>query len=90
MLTTLILCVFLTAQITYLVVDAVILDRTRSWLTERGLWFYVLGCPWCLSAWIAAGLVAFNGLPALSWGAVWWGGVAAYFVGQWLATKPYS
>ena len=54
MLTTLTLCVFLTAQLTYLVVDSVILDRPRSWLTERGR-FYVLGCPWCLSAWVAAG-----------------------------------
>ncbi|HPK13796.1 MAG TPA: hypothetical protein PLP55_14120 [Phycicoccus elongatus] len=89
MLTTLILCVFLTAQLTYLVVDSVILDRPRGWITERRD-FYVLSCPWCLSAWVAAALVAFNGLPVLSWGAVWWGGVAAYFVGQWLATKPYS
>ena len=37
MLTTLILCVFLTAQLTYLVVDSVILDRPRSWLTARSM-----------------------------------------------------
>lgn len=45
-----------------LVVADRILDRPRSLVTKRslkrrGVWAYFVTCPWCVSIWLAAGVV---------------------------------
>jgi hypothetical protein len=43
----------------------------------RGWLGYLLSCPWCLGAWLCAGLWAVQGVPGglswpVAWGAAWW------------------
>jgi hypothetical protein len=84
---TLIFSVFLTAMVTYLVVDSVLLDKPRDWLTARSKRTYVITCPWCFSAWVAAACVGTSDLPLRSWGMVWWAGAFAYFLISALAAR---
>jgi hypothetical protein len=58
-----------------LVVADRILDRPRSWVTRRslkrrGVWAYFLTCPWCVSIWLAAGVVAARLLVPVVWAPV--------------------
>lgn len=95
MIALLVLCGLATARITRLVRDDTILDRPRGWLFERltrvdhGVrkWLYeLLRCPWCISAWLAAGAVAVADwfasvpLPGLFWAATWWVACFGYWI----------
>ena len=73
------------AQVTYLVVDSVLLDRPRRWYSR----WYLFGCPWCFSAWVAFFVTAWVRPPEaiLWWGAIWWLGLVAYFALQYLAVR---
>lgn len=91
----LLLCGLAVARITRLVRDDTILDRPRGvvleWLSRQDYgvrkWAYdLLRCPWCISAWLAAGAVAIADwfysvpLPGISWAAVWWVGCFGYWI----------
>jgi Protein of unknown function (DUF1360) len=82
------------ARITRLVRDDTIFDGLRGRLYERltrkdhgvGYWlFELLRCPWCISGWIAAGVVAITDaissvpMPGFLWLAAWWGACFAYW-----------
>lgn len=90
MWTEVILAGFACHFIFHLVSDAVIFDRPRGWLIEKGWWFYVLSCPYCLIAWLALASVAIYELPILAWGAIWWIGVTAHFAQKAIAERAYS
>lgn len=68
----LVLLVFLAvARLTRLVVEDAILDRPRAWLQSRkpdGPLAYLLGCPWCVSIWLGAGVAA----ATYNWPDRWW------------------
>lgn len=76
-----------------LIVDDTLLDVPRDWLLPK-LGKYpkkLLTCPWCLSAWISAGVTGWFwaahtlAMPLLSWGACWWGACAGYWFTEVLA-----
>jgi len=76
------------ARATRLVVDDTIFDRPRLWWTLRFPAFLVtlLGCPWCISGWIAAAVTVWIATaesapaPLLWWLAIWQFAVFAYWV----------
>jgi hypothetical protein len=81
------------ARVTRLVVDDTILDTPRGWVMDRvqGWWADLLACPWCVSAYISAGIFAITWhlhrmpVPLFSWLAVWWGACAAYWFAEMIA-----
>lgn len=92
---TLILCGLAAAQITYLVVDSVILDAPRDWVMERfDRHAYVITCPWCFSAWASAGAVALLhhriDYDVIAWAAVWSIACFWYWACQALASSAES
>lgn len=67
----LLLAVFATARLTRLVTDDAILDRPRDAIYRRrngdGPLAYFIGCPWCVSIWIGAGVAAAVWLRPHAW-----------------------
>lgn len=65
---TFILYVISTEAVTEIALHSELWDKPRSWLMARG-WFFksLLGCGWCLSVWIAAGLFAVVQITEFTW-----------------------
>lgn len=82
-----------TGRIIRFLVDDTLIDRQRNWFLSHfeGKWYELFTCPWCLSAYISAGVVLATWifqpmlLPLLMWFAVWWGGLFAYWTTECLA-----
>lgn len=54
-----------------LVQDDSLLDRPREWMLRRWsaqMMAELLTCPWCLSIWVAAGVVGARAVCPLGWG----------------------
>ena len=88
----LIVAAFTTFQLTRLVVRDSIFDRPRGWIVGRAPeWFVeLITCPWCVSAYLAAGVVAVLNVsvstpaPIVLWLSIW--GMAT-LIYQWSATR---
>ena len=90
---TLILCGLAAAQLTYLVVDAVILDGPRWHVLDKApdSIQYLVSCPWCSSFWLSTATVAVArnhiDLDLVAVFAVWWIACLAYFALQAIANR---
>jgi hypothetical protein len=91
----LVVCALAAARLTRLVVDDVIFDQPRAWLVTRldGKLEKLITCPWCISAWLSAGVLVLAWavhpieVPVLAWLAVWWGACAGYFALEAIAAR---
>lgn len=96
MILTLVLAATGLARITRLIIDDTILDRPRLWWTLRlpPFWVYLLGCPWCLSVWLAAptalGIAyAYRSWPLLlAWPSLSYATILGYVLVDRIADRP--
>jgi hypothetical protein len=82
------------ARIVRFLVDDTLIDRQRCWVLGhlQGKLYELATCPWCLSAYVSAGVTLLTWLwvdsmllPALMWLAVWWLALAFYWTTECLS-----
>lgn len=81
------------AQCARVIVNDTILDRPRRWWGVHlpSWWVKLLGCPWCVTAWLSAAVTVplavtnHAPLPGLWWLAQWRLAIILYWVGEALA-----
>lgn len=94
----LLLAVMGLARMIRLVVNDTLLDRPRLWWSMRlpDFWVYLLGCPYCISAWLSLPVAVTVATIYKSWGlvfawpALWYGSILGYFVLERLAAPTTS
>lgn len=64
-----VLTVLATARLTHLITTDTVMDRPRAWLQSHAgdSIAYLVGCPWCLSMWLGAGVAG----AVYCWPAAW-------------------